>query len=134
MTMTAFVTALAALDVDGIRRAYVYPPLQISTADLPASFIRPPQSTYDPVSICDDTSDTFVCQFVVAIEPTGQSTQPANYEALITMIDNVNTTLKADWRNLGAMVTWQINAQDREPIILGQTPYWGVTATVTTRG
>lgn len=134
MTMTAFIAALASLPVDDIRRQYVYPPLQISTADLPASFVRPPMTVYEPISVCDDTSYTYTCQLVIAIEPTGQNIQPANYEAMVVMIDNANEAFNANWRDLGALVTWQVNAQDREPIIIGQTPYWGVTVTVQSRG
>jgi hypothetical protein len=134
MIMTAFISALASLDVEGVRRQYTYPPLQISTADLPASFVRPPLTNYEPVSICDDTSYTYTCQLVIAIEPTGQNIQPVNYADMVTMVDAANEAFNANWRDLGALVTWQINAQDREPIIIGQTPYWGVTVTVQSRG
>jgi hypothetical protein len=134
MSIKTFVTTVAGLDVAGVKRRYTYPPLQISTADLPASFVRPPNSTYDPLSICDDTADNMTCRLVVAIEPTGQSTQPANYDALLTMADALNAAIKANYTDIGALVTWTILAQDTEPIFIGASAYWGVTATITKRG
>jgi hypothetical protein len=134
MSITSFVTTLAGLSVSGVTRAYTYPPLQIGTADLPASFVRPPQSDYSPLSTCDDIADEITCQLVVAIEAAGQNVQPTNYAAMLTIADALNAALKAGYTSLGALVTWTIAAQDREPVIVGGTPYWGVTATVTKRG
>ncbi len=57
MTIKTFVEALAAIDVTGVDRAFTYPPLQLTTGDLPASFVRPPASNYAPLSTCDDTVD-----------------------------------------------------------------------------
>jgi hypothetical protein len=134
MSITSFVTTLAGLTVTGVTRKYTYPPLQIGTADLPASFVRPPQSDYEPIATCEDVNETAVCQLVVAIEPTGQNLQPTNYAAMLAMVDAVNDTLRTNQFSLGALVSWTIAAQDREPVIVGGTPYWGVTATVTKRG
>jgi hypothetical protein len=134
MTIKSFVDTLAAVDVAGVKRKHGYPPLQISTADLPASFVRPPSSGYGPISTCSDTDDEMVCDLVVAIEPTGQNTQPANYARLLDMADALNGAMKNNRGSLGAIVTWTIAAQDTEPIIVGQTAYWGVTASVTKRG
>jgi beta-galactosidase GanA len=74
------------------------------------------------------------CSLVVAIEPTGQNTQPTNYARMLDMADALNAALRTNRGNLGAIVTWTISAQDTEPIIVGQTAYWGVTASVTKRG
>jgi hypothetical protein len=134
VTIKTFVEALAAVDVAGVKRRYKYPPMQINTADLPASFPRPPQSNYDPMSICDDTADLIVAQLVIATEATGQNMQPTNYAAMLTMADNLNAALKSNQTTLGAMVTWVIRAQDTSPINVGGVPYWGVSATVTKRG
>jgi hypothetical protein len=134
MSIKTFVDTLAAIDVDGVKRRHGYPPLQISTADLPASFVRPPSSTYEPLSTCTDTDNEMVCSLVVAVEPTGQNTQPTNYAAMLTMADALNSALRTNRGNLGAIVTWSISAQDVEPILVGQTAYWGVTASVTKRG
>jgi hypothetical protein len=134
VTIRAFVETLAALQVTGVKRRYKYPPLQLSTADLPASFVRPPNSDYDPMSICDDTADNMTCRLVIATEPTGQSTQPANYDLMLTMADNLNAAIKANYTDIGALLTWTIAAQDAEPILIGGSAYWGVTATITKRG
>ena len=134
MSIKSFVEALAAVEVDGVKRRYAYPPLQITGADLPASFVRPPSSEYDPLSVCDDTADNMTCNLVVAVEASGKNTQPANYAKMLEMADALNEALKTNQNTIGAIVTWRITAQDIEPIVLGITPYWGVTATVTKRG
>lgn len=134
MSVTSFVSTLAALEVDGVNRRYTYPPLQLSTADLPASFVRPPTADNEPVSTCDDVNTTMSCQLVIAIEPTGQNMQPVNYAALLTMVDALNDALLAAQTTIGPMVSWAIRAQDADPVIVGATPYWGVTATVTRQG
>ena len=134
MSIKAFVDTLAAVDVAGVKRRHGYPPLQISTADLPASFVRPPSSTYEPLSTCTDTDNEMTCSLVVAIEPTGQNTQPTNYARMLDMADALNAAQSTNRGSLCSIVTWSISAQDTEPIIVGQTAYWGVTASVTKRG
>jgi hypothetical protein len=134
VTVRAFVDALADVPFADIKRRYPYPPAQISTADLPALYVRPPSLDYDPQSTCDDTADNMVCAIVVAVEATGQNTQPANYDKLIKAMDDLNAGLKAHQNEIGALTNWRIAAQDIEPIIVSQTAFWGVTATVTKRG
>lgn len=134
MSITSFVTTLAGLTVSGVSRAYTYPPLQLTTADLPASFVMPPRSDYAPLSTCDDIADEITCRLVIAIEAAGQNIQPTNYAAMLAMADALNAALKAGYTSLGALVTWSIAAQDVEPVIVGGSAFWGVTATVTKRG
>ena len=134
MSIKTFVERLADLDVSGVNRSYTYPPLQITTADLPASFVRPPASNYAPLSTCDDTADEMTCEIVVAVEAAGQNEQPANYAAILTMADALNAALKAEQLDIGALVTWRIAAQNERPIIIGATAYWGVSALVNKRG
>jgi hypothetical protein len=129
-----FVEALSQTPVVGINRRYAYPPAQLNTADLPALFVRPPSLEYDPQSTCDDTADNMSCAVVIAVEATGQNTQPGNYEKLLDAMDALNAGLKAHQLEIGALTTWRITAQDIEPIIISQTAFWGATATVTKRG
>ena len=134
MSITSFMAAVVALDVDGVRRTFDYPPMQIGAADLPAMFPRPPASNYAPLSVCDDTADEMSCELVVAVQAAGLGTQAVNYAELLAMADALNATLKAGQFTIGALVNWRLQMQDANPIIIGQTPYWGVTASITKRG
>lgn len=134
MSIKTFVERLAAVDVVGVRRRFTYPPLQITTADTPASFVRPPASNYSPLSICDDTADEITCELAIAVQAAGQNEQDINYAAILTMADALNDALKAEQLDIGALVTWRIAAQNERPIIIGATPFWGVSAFVTKRG
>ena len=134
MSITSFVAAVAALEVDGVRRTFAYPPMQLNAADLPAMYPRPPASDYAPLSVCDDTADEMSCELVLAVQAAGLGTQAVNYAALLEMADALNAALKASQFDIGALVTWRLQTQDQNPIIIGQTPYWGVTAIITKRG
>jgi hypothetical protein len=134
VSIKTFVERLAAVDVAGVKRQYTYPPLQITSSDVPASFVRPPASNYAPLSTCDDTADEMVCELVIAVEAAGQNEQPANYAAILTMADALNDALRDEQLDIGALVTWRIAAQNERPIIIGATPFWGVSALVTKRG
>lgn len=120
--------------VTGVTRQYAYPPLLISTADLPASFVRPPSSGFSQIATCDPVGDTFSTSLVIAIEPAGQEIQATNYAALLTMLDNLNTALKAAAFTDTIRHSWTLSAQDTQPIIVGGSAYWGVTATITAQG
>jgi hypothetical protein len=134
VSVRSFVTALSETPVANVKRRYAYPPAQISTTDLPALFVRPPALDYDPQSTCDDTADNMTCAVVLVTQATGQDLQPANYDRLIKAMDDLNAGLKAHQNEIGALTNWRITAQDIDPIIISQTPFWGVTATVTKRG
>ena len=133
-SIETFVEEVGQLVISGVTRQYIYPPLQISTADLPASFVRPPRTAHAQLATCDEVGDVFTVQLVIAIEPTGQNVQPSNYAALLTMLDNVNTALKgATFTNL-LPASWTLAAQDSQPIILSNAAFWGVIATITAQG
>lgn len=94
----------------------------------------PPSVANLPTSTCTSTDDTFTLELVVAIEPTGQSTQSVNYAAMMTMIDTVNTALKSASLTDIAWIDWTIAPQNAQPIFVGQGSYWGITATVNAHG
>ena len=77
-TVTAFYAALNGLTVTGVTRAYAFEPNGLSTADLPALWVRLPasglgiDSSY--ASAENYTSKTRNAEIVVAIEAAGQET------------------------------------------------------------
>lgn len=130
-SIATFISELASMTVTGVTRQYVYPPNQLSTADLPASFVTLPTAVNETIATCDEVSDTFTAELVIALEPTGQNLQPTNYAAVLAMMDNVNAALKAtDFTDL-LQASWQLSTP---PTVIGASAYWSVTATVTAQG
>lgn len=132
--LAALNSTLAALSITGLVRQYTYPPLSLSTADLPCSFPMPPSTAYTPLTACTDTDDTLSQRLVIVTEAATQNTQAQNYADIITYADRLNQALKDNRDSIGALVSWVINAQDTEPIFVAGNAYWGVSATVTVQG
>jgi len=130
-SIETFVDEVAAVTLTSAVRQYTYPPRHLNTADLPASYVMPPSSTYEIVATCDGVNDTFVVVWVVATEAVGQNRQPQNFEAMVQMMDEINAALKAATFTDMLPPTWTLTAQDNAPIIVADTAYWGVTATIT---
>ena len=132
-TVTAFYGALNSLVVTGVRRRYAYEPNGLSTADLPAQWVRLPGAALGIdggyASACNDTSKERTAELVIALEAAGQDTPGAATTALLTMIDALETALDA---LAYPLVEYTISGS--EPIVTALTQYWGVTATVTIRG
>ena len=131
-TYTTYVTNLSLLTITGVTRAYLEPPRQISTADLPISYVRLPRGGENPLT-GDATGGwpTLNADLVIVLEPYRQSTQAANYTLALTMLDNVSTALRAS-TNLGrAAARWTIR-QDIEQY--GDASYWVIIASVESNG
>jgi hypothetical protein len=131
-TYAAFTAAVAALSITGRKRAYSSPPMQITTADLPASYPRLPSGglNTDSLSTCTNSGNRRVVDLVVVVEPLGQGTQPQNFAATIAIIDAVEAALRTA-SDGGIITPWLEWAITTAPVIVGDTPYWAVTATVT---
>ena len=127
-TLTEFVAGIAGCSPSGVKRAYTYPPLSLSTADLKASFVMPPDSGLSTqVTTCRAGEKTRQCEFVVAVEAVAQDVQSVNYAALVTMADAVETALDAlDLTTFG--LTYEINTTSE--IAVAGINYWGVSAMV----
>lgn len=95
-TNAQWMAAIQAMSVSGVTRRFTYPPTSLNTADLPASWPQPfDVSRQGMVSTCDDLNRRRGCTYYVAIEPVPQNTQTANYEAMITMVDSLETAISA---------------------------------------
>jgi hypothetical protein len=127
-TIATFISGVAGCSPTGVKRAYTYPPTSLNTADLPASFVMPPDSGKSAqVSTCGAGEKTRMCQFVVAVEAVAQDTQTANYAALVAMADYVETAIEAlDLTTY--KLTYEINTTSE--IVVAGVQYWGVSATV----
>jgi hypothetical protein len=131
-TYATFTAAVAALSIAGRKRAYTSPPMQITTADLPASYPRLPSGGLNPdsLSTCTSSGNRRVVDLVVVVEPMGQGTQPQNYAATLAIIDAVENALRtaSDGGTITPWLEWTLSIA---PVVVGDTPYWAVTATVT---
>lgn len=128
-TMTQWVDAFQALTVSGVTRHYDYPPLSLNTSDLPAAWPGPFGS--------NKSRDDFTCvglnwsrqiEYTIAVEAVGQSTQPTNYDALVTMADALETALKA--MAVTTFIDPVINMGIRS---VAGVDYWALVADVTGR-
>lgn len=134
-TVTAFYASLTGLVVTGVTRRYTNEPNGISTADMPAQWVRLPgaglgiDSSY--ASASNATSKERNAELVIAVEAGGQETPGAATTALLTMIDNLETALDGLDASLSGYLNYSIDAA---AVTVGQVPYWALVASVTTRG
>ena len=134
-TVAAFYTALNSLNVTGVTRRYAYEPNGISTADMPAQWVRLPgnglgiDSAF--ASASNDTSKERSAELVIAVEAIGQETPGAATTALVAMADNLETALDGWDATRPGYVNYTIAAG---PVTVGQVAYWALIANVTTRG
>ncbi len=134
-TVAAFYSALNSLVVTGVTRRYAYEPNGLSTADMPAQWVRLPgnglgiDSAY--ASACNDTSKERNAELVIAVEAAGQETPGAATTALVAMADNLEAALDAFDATRPGYVNYAIDAG---AVSVGGVAYWALTATVTTRG
>lgn len=134
-TVAAFYTALNSLSVTGVTRRYAYEPNGISTADMPAQWVRLPgnglgiDSAY--ASASNATSKERSAELVIAVEAIGQETPGAATTALVAMADNLETALDGWDATRPGYVNYSIDAGS---VAVGGVAYWSLIATVTTRG
>jgi len=131
-TYAAFVSALVGLTVTGVKRKFAAPPTQLNTADLPAMYPRIPQAAEGGLTAEGQGGwPRLTGELVFVIEPIGQSRQPSNFAATVTMIDAINTTLRAATLTKSKH-SWTVR---REGVNLGgDTDYWALVATVIGNG
>ena len=137
-TFASFVTSISGLSITGIERTYTSTPESIGTADLPAQFVRLPSADagYAPAD-CDETEVVRTIELVVCIEPVGLGTASQNFDDTVTMLDYMQTAIST-WIFLPAQdniaVTYSLATSNDAPIVVGDTTYWGVIATIIGRG
>jgi len=135
-TYTAVISALAEMNVPGVRRRYAAPPLSLSTADLPASYpMLPSGSDANLVlgngGLAGGNQPTITVDLVFALEPIGQGTYIQNFAAATALIDNIVTAS----RELARPTRGPLSFVLRLGIVtLAGTEYWAVVETWTGTG
>lgn len=134
-TVAAFYSDMSGLIVTGVTRRFAYEPNGLNTADLPAQWVRLPGNGLGIdgafASACNDTSKERSAELIIAMEAAGQETPGANTTALLALIDNLEAALDAWDATRPGYVNYAIQAGQ---VVVAELPYWGVVATVTTRG
>ena len=127
-TYAEFVTAVAGLSITGVNRQYTKEIDAAHTADLPVSFPRLPQggTNEETMTTCTDDGKTRSIELVILLEPVGQSTTPANFDATVAMADNVESAIDTAGNTIMPFVTYDI-AMNNTAV----PGYWAVIATVT---
>ena len=97
-TLRTFVDNLEAVTITGVTRQYTQgPPAGApGTADLPASYVRLPKSSEGPIVLSGQGGwPELSATLMILMEPVAQNLQGVNFDATVTMIDNVSTAFGA---------------------------------------
>ena len=131
-TYAQFVSALAAMNVTGVKRRYDAPPRQISTADLPASYPRLPSGQEGPLTAQGQGGwPHFSAEYVILVEPVGQGQQAVNFASAVALIDNLSAAFRTAALAKGKN-TWTI--RQAAVAFSETTAFWAIIATVSANG
>lgn len=97
-TYVEYVDGLEALVVSGVTHRYTDgPPGALNTADLPAQWVQLPEGESEAMVLGDAVSSRwpmFNADLIIALEAVGQNTGGANFDAAVTMLENLRTRLE----------------------------------------
>lgn len=129
MTLAQWVTALAALDVVGVKREFASPPQQINAADMPLSYPRLPANTDEVATFSGAMGLTAAeIELVIVICPAMLSSASVEFARTIALIDALRTTLVNATVSLGID---RFTIRQEKIIDAGSdTAYWGIVASV----
>jgi hypothetical protein len=128
VSYTEFVATLSGLTVAGVRKVYTSPPVQLSTAQLPAMWPRLPSGESTVVTMAGGLDlPVLRCDLVIAVEPWAQNTQPVNYGRALALLDALQAAL-ADESAEGTVDSWTVRIGGEA---IGETAFWAIIATVT---
>ena len=99
ITFREFVDTLEAVTVTGVERHFTQgPPTDLSTAMLPAKWIMNLQDTEGPVVFGEQggRQSSISADIYIAVGPTVQNTQGANFDNAVDLMDNLKTALRAE--------------------------------------
>jgi len=99
ITFREFVDTLEAVTVTGVERHFTQgPPTDLSTAMLPAKWIMNLQDTEGPVVFGEQggMQSSISADIYIAVGPTVQNTQGANFDNAVDLMDNLKTALRAE--------------------------------------
>jgi len=131
-TYAAFIAALSGLTVTGVTRSYTEPPHQVSTADMPLSYVQLPDVGEGPMTAEGEGGwPRLRAELVILVEPIGQNVNGVNFALCVTLIDNLSTALRGT--SLAKTKTrWTIRQESIQQY--GDTAYWAIIATVEANG
>lgn len=130
-TFRIWVDYLETLAPTGVVKKYASgPPVALNTADLPAQWVELPHGENRPSCAGVEGGDrTLFVDYVVILEPVGQNTQPVNFDACVTMFDNIDAALVAAMNTspLTGPMTWR----SRLAIVtVAGTAFWAVVTSI----
>ena len=134
-TYTAFSNGVADLTITGVKRKYRNIPNTLAAADLPAQFVRLPEGNEVPLTADGEGGwPNRTVELVIVASPIGLSRQPTNHALVLTLIDNLSTTLRAvSVTNTisQSKLSWEIRGQID---LIGDTEYWLIVTRITGNG
>jgi len=137
-TFASFVSSVGSIETPGVMRRYDHEPESLGEGDLPAQFPRLPDGSigYAPAD-CPEIEETRAIELVFCIRPVGLGTAAENFAETIEMLDYANAALRT-WKfataQNGMAITYELSTAGSAPVIVGDTAYWAVIATITARG
>jgi hypothetical protein len=130
ITFREFVDVLEAVTVTGVTRLETRgPPEALSTAMLPVKWVMLPRATEGALVLGEHGGQqTMSCDIYIAVVPTVQNLQGANYDNTVDLMDNLMTALRA----MGlCTIRSRWTADIRQTVVsVGQTEYWAIVCTI----
>ena len=135
-TLRTFVDNLEAVTITGVERQYTQgPPAGApGTADLPASYVRLPNTGEVPITLGNMGGwPDLRATLVILLEPVAQELQGANFDTTVDMIDNIATALRAVSCGTLGLAQFSWTAVQTIDEVAG-TRFWAVVVDVEGRG
>ena len=99
ITFRDFVDTLEAVTVTGVERHFTRgPPAKLEDAMLPAKWIMNLRDTEEPLVFGEQGGNqtAMSADIYIAVGPTVQNTQGANFDNAVDLMDNLKTALRAE--------------------------------------
>ena len=129
-TYTQLVTALTGMVVSAGITKLTTTPNSLNTADLPLSYPRLPSGDRGgEISTCFESGTSKTIEMVYVQDAGGQNTAAANFAALVTLADKIETAVQT----LASTFTSEILTYtlSSEASTMDTTDYWALILTVT---
>lgn len=128
MTIAAWVSGVAALDVTGVKRTLDSPPQQVNAGDLPLTYPRIPTGGAEVASFGGAMGLTTVTvEWILVGMPIMLSTSKAEFVRCLALMDAMQTALMQAV-NSGHIDRFTIRQETIDTG--GDVAYWGLIATV----
>lgn len=133
-TYATFWSNLAGLTITDVTRTYDHPPESVNEADMPVQFVDFAELPSEMHISFDGGGGwpTYRGRLVVLIGPVVQDTQNMNYDACITMMDNIANALRTNACGLAkTAANWEMRVVNET---IAGIVYWGVETIVESSG